>query len=231
MLVKKISHLIRARFPYIYITTFEEERVTSLLNSIVTNEKLVKYPREVYVWTQTKGFVNYGSNKQIAGTSCPCKALEFIQKHDKDSVFVFYDLHVSFGINNRPPDYNLIRNLRDLVAFLKTSKIRKNVFFVAPELIIPSTLQKDITILDLPLPRLPEIKSKLDKMIQQNAGVNAKELSEDDKEKLCKAAQGLTLKEIENAFALSMVNDGSISVEDLKTIMDEKMQVIKKKGI
>ena len=42
MLVKKISHLIRARFPYIYITTFEEERVTSLLNSIVTNEKLVK---------------------------------------------------------------------------------------------------------------------------------------------------------------------------------------------
>jgi len=231
MLVKKISHLIRARFPYIYITTFEEERVTSLLNSIVTNEKLVKYPREVYVWTQTKGFVNYGSNKQIAGTSCPCKALEFIQKHDKDSVFVFYDLHVSFGINNRPPDYNLIRNLRDLVAFLKTSKIRKNVFFVAPELIIPSTLQKDITILDLPLPRLPEIKSKLDKMIQQNAGVNAKELSEDDKEKLCKAAQGLTLKEIENAFALSMVNDGSISVEDLKTIMDEKMQVIKKNGI
>ncbi len=231
MLVKKISHLIRARFPYVYITTFEEERVTSLLNSIVTNEKLVKYPREVYVWTQTKGFINYGSNKQIAGTSCPCKALEFIQKHDKDSVFIFYDLHVSFGINNRPPDFNLIRNLRDLVTFLKTSKIRKNVFFVAPELIIPCTLQKDITILDLPLPKLPEIKSKLDKMIQQNSGVNAKTLSDDDKEKLCKAAQGLTIKEIENAFALSMVNDGSISVDDLKTIMDEKMQVIKKNGI
>lgn len=231
MLVKKISHLIRARFPYIYITTFEEERVTSLLNSIVTNEKLVKYPRELYVWTQTRGFINYGTNKQVAGTSCPCKALDFVQKHDKDSVFIFYDLHVNFGVNNRPPDYNLIRTLRDLVPFLKTSKVRKNVFFVAPDLIIPCTLQKDITILDLPLPKLPEIKSKLDKMITQNKGVNAAELSEDDKEKLCKAAQGLTLKEIENAFALSMVNDGAITINDLKTIMDEKKQVIKKNGI
>jgi len=53
----KLADLIRARFPMIYITTFEEERVTSLLNSIVTNEKLVKYPREVYVWTQKKGLL------------------------------------------------------------------------------------------------------------------------------------------------------------------------------
>ena len=31
LLVKKISNLIRARFPYIYMTTYEEDRATSLI--------------------------------------------------------------------------------------------------------------------------------------------------------------------------------------------------------
>lgn len=38
MLEKKIANLLRARFPYIYLTTYEEERATSMLRSIVQNE-------------------------------------------------------------------------------------------------------------------------------------------------------------------------------------------------
>ena len=231
MLVKKLSNLIRARFPYIYITTYEEERVTALIKSIVQNPKLIKFPREVYIWTQTNGFVNDETEKAVAGTSSPSKALDFIQTHDKDSVFIFYDLHIHFGMKNRNPDYDLVRKLRDLVTFLKTSQVRKNVFFVAPDLVIPDTLQKDITICNFPLPTMEEIKKKLNMMIAQNTKVKSDNLSEEDKERLCKGALGLTLQESENAFALAMVNDGKIDISDLKIIMNEKMQVIKKTGI
>lgn len=231
MLVKKLSNLIRARFPYIYITTYEEDRVTALIKGIVQNPKLIKFPREVYIWTQTNGFVNDETEKAVAGTSSPSKALDFIQTHDKDSVFIFYDLHIHFGMKNRNPDYDLVRKLRDLVTFLKTSQVRKNVFFVAPDLIIPDTLQKDITICNFPLPTMEEIKKKLNTMIAQNTKVKSDELTEEDKDKLCKGALGLTLQEAENAFALAMVNDGKINVSDLKIIMNEKMQVIKKTGI
>lgn len=231
MLVKKLSNLIRARFPYIYITTYEEERVTALIKSIVQNPKLIKFPREVYIWTQTNGFVNDETEKAVAGTSSPSKALDFIQTHDKDSVFIFYDLHIHFGMKNRNPDYDLVRKLRDLVTFLKTSQVRKNVFFVAPDLVIPDTLQKDITICNFPLPTMEEIKKKLNMMIAQNTKVKSDNLSEEDKERLCKGALGLTLQEAENAFALAMVNDGKIDISDLKIIMNEKMQVIKKTGI
>ena len=231
MLVKKISNLIRARFPYIYMTTYEEERATSLIKKIVTDPKLIKFPRELYIWTQTNGFINDETEKPVAGTSCPSKALEFIQKHDKDSVFIFYDLHVYFGIKNRVPDYDLVRKLRDLVGVLKTSQARKNVFFIAPDLVIPDTLQKDMTICDFPLPSQEEIKKKLNLMIAQNKKVKSDSLTEADKEKLCKAALGLTLQEAENSFALAMVNDGKITSDDIKIIMDEKMQVIKKTGI
>lgn len=227
---KKLSNLLRARFPYIYITTYEEERATSIIRNLVKNEELIKYPRELFIWTQTNGFVCDDTEKTVPNTVNPIKALEFIEKHDKASVFIFYDIHVNFGIKNRVPDYNLIRKMRDIVYELKTGDIRKNVIFISPELVIPDTMQKDITILDFPLPALPEIKAKLNSMLQQNSKVH-NELTESDKEKLCKAALGLTMQEVENAFALSIVNNGKITINDLKTILQEKMQVIKKTGI
>ena len=48
---------------------------------------------------------------------------------------------------------------------------------------------------------------------------------EDDKEKLSKAALGLTMQEAENAFALAMVNDGKINKDDLSVILEEKVQL------
>src|SRR5574344_2502570 len=68
-------------------------------------------------------------------------------------------------------------------------------------------------------------------MLSQNKQIDISLLSDEGKEKLCKAALGLTLQEAENAFALAMVNDGKIDEGDLGIILSEKMQVIKKTGI
>ena len=228
---KKLSNLIRARFPYIYIPTYEEDRVSEAIRVLASDEKQVKLPREIYTWTQTKGIYSETDKKAVPNTSCPNAALGFVEKCDKNAIFLFYDFHVNFGVKNRQPDYDVIRKLRDMVSALKTSPARKNIIFIAPELVIPDTLQKDITIFDFPLPKLEEVKDKLNKMLSQNSMVKTDNLDEEDKDKLCKAALGLTLQEAENAFALAMVNDGKLDVTDLKIIMNEKMQVIKKTGI
>lgn len=228
-IVVQLSRLFRARFPYIYITTWEEERAISLIKKISKSEKLIRVAREVYVWTQTNGFVVDG--QKIDGTQSPDKAIDFIRDCNKNSVFVMCDFHVFFGVKGRQVDYNVVRRLRDNLSDLKTSKFRKNVIFLASELLIPETMQKEITILDMPLPTLSEIKAKFDKMITQNTQIDTSGLDEEGKEKLCKAAMGLTLQEAENAFALAMVNDGKVDVSDLDIILSEKMQIIKKTGI
>ncbi len=228
-IITQLSMLFRARFPYIYITTWEEERAISLIKKIAASEKLIKVPREVYTWTQTNGFML--GNQKLDGTNSPDKALEFIKECNKNAVFVMCDFHVYFGVKGRQVDYNVVRRLRDIIAELKTSRYRKNVIFIASELLIPESMQKEVTILDMPLPTLDEIKAKLNKMITQNNQIDTSELDEEGKEKLCKAAQGLTLQEAENAFALAMVNDGKIDGKDLGIILSEKMQVIKKTGI
>ena len=53
----KLSELLRARFPMIYITTFVEDRVTKYIKSIANDAKQVKFPREVFTWTQTNGYI------------------------------------------------------------------------------------------------------------------------------------------------------------------------------
>ena len=226
----KLSNLLRARFPMIYVTTFEEDRATKYIKSIATDVKQVKFAREVFTWTQTNGLVNDKTGKVVSDTTCPCKMLEYIRKYDKDAVFIIYDFHVNFGVKNRAADYNVIRKIRDIIPDLKLGTVRKTIFFIAPELIIPEPLQKEITIFDFPLPTLKEIRAKFDSMLNQNKAVEAS-LSEEEKDKLCKAALGLTLQEAESAFALAMVNDGKICMKDLATILEEKVQVIKKTGI
>lgn len=61
----KLSNLIRARFPVIYITTFEEDRVTKYIKSVVTDVKQVKFAREVFTWTQTNGLYNTTTSKTV----------------------------------------------------------------------------------------------------------------------------------------------------------------------
>ena len=230
MSIQKLSNLLRARFPLIYVTTYEEERVGEAIKD--TLEKMnAKVQRELYSWTQTTGLLNESTGKVITGTQAPLKALEYIEKYANNAVFVLYDFHVNFGCKCRQPDYDVVRKLRDLVPLLKTSASRKNIVFVSPELVIPDTLQKEITIVDFPLPNLEEIKAKLNKMLAQNKNVKCDTLTEEGKDRICKCALGLTLQEAENAFALAMVNDGRIDDSDIKIILDEKAQIIKKSGI
>lgn len=228
-IIVQLSRLFRARFPYIYLTTWEEERAIALINKIAKSEKLIRFTRDVYIWTQTNGFTLNG--QKIDGTNSPDKAIDFIKEANKNAVFVLCDFHVYFGVKGRQVDYNVVRKLRDIIGELKTSKYRKNVIFLASEVLIPETMQKEITLLDMPLPTLEEIKAKLDKMITQNNQIDTVDLDEEGKERLCKAALGLTLQEAENAFALAMVNDGKIDGKDLSIILSEKMQVIRKTGI
>ena len=226
---KKLSHLLKARFPLIYIATYEEERATKFIKSIVLDKTQVKYTREVFIWTQATGLKN--DDNVISNTSNPNKLIEYIEKYDKDAVFLLYDFHVFFGTKQKPPEATIVRAIRDLVPVLKTSQARKNIIFISPDLVIPDTLQKDIVIYDFPLPKLEEIKIRLNKLISANKRIKIDTLSEEEKDKLCKAALGLTMQEAENAFALAMVQDGMLNKDDIQVILEEKMQVIRKTGL
>ena len=227
--LEKLGGLLKARFPFIYIPTWEEERATQMIRDVAHNPDIIKTVRKVFVWTQTNGWIDE-SGSQIKSTSDPIAAIGFIQTVNENAVFIFKDFHVYFGVKNRPTEHNIVRKLRDIIVTLKTGAMRKNVIFISPELLIPDDMQKEISVFEFPLPTVDEIKEKLNEMLSVNAAVENR-LSEEDKEKLSKAALGLTLQETENAFARAMVESGRICIDSLDIIFDEKNQVIRKTGI
>lgn len=225
----KLGGLLKARFPFIYIQTWEEDRAIEMIYSVVKEPEIIKTVRSVFIWTQTNGFVDE-NGVQVKSTNDPIAAINFINSSDKNAVFVLKDFHVYFGVKNRPVEYNIVRKLRDIVPGLKNGSIKKNVILISPELLIPDDMQKDISVFEFPLPSVDEIKEKLNEMLNTNTMV-VNCLSEEDKEKLSKAALGLTLQESENAFARAMVEDGQMNLEDINIIFEEKKQVIRKTGI
>ncbi|MGH7140647.1 MAG: hypothetical protein ACREHD_33360, partial [Pirellulales bacterium] len=227
-----VANLLKARFPLLYISTWEEERAVAAVNQMAVNEALIKTPRKVFTWSLTMGLVGDGQALKEE-TKAPLKALELIEKCADPAVFVLKDFHVYFGAQGRAPDFQVIRRVRDLVPLLKQSPKPKNVVFVSPTLVLPYDLQKDVTVVDFDLPGFEEIKGVLIEMVAANreSGRIRIELDEQGAERLVKAALGLTLQEAENAFARAMVQDGRLNVDDVEVILDEKQQIIKKTQI
>ncbi len=229
---KTLANLLRARFPYLYVSTSEESRVLALISSVASNVALIRTPRKLFEWSLTDGLTDSG---KASGddTKSALKALEFIEKYQEAAIFVLKDFHVFFGANNRQADIQVIRKIRDLLSNLKQSKSPKNVVFVTPMLLLPADLEKDITIVEFALPSFEEISKVLKQMIETNrhSGRIEINLSDEEEERLAKAALGLTLYEAENAFARAMVEDGKLDISDVEVILEEKRQTIRKSGI
>lgn len=228
---ENLVNMFKARFPVLYIITWEEERATNLINEISNDESIIKTKRNVYIWNQVDGIVVDNCYAK-EDTKQPIKVLEFIEKCDEPAIFVLKDLHVYLNTSSKLYDYNIIRKIRNIIAKIKSGIAPQNIVLISPIMVLPNELQKDITILEFELPNIDEIRTSLDEIIVANEGgriiIN---LDDNERDKLCKAALGLTLQEAENAFAKAMVKDGTLDINDLDVILDEKCQIIKKTGI
>ena len=211
-----IETLIRARYPLSYVVSFEESRVDDEMSRITKDRK-----KELYKWSITKG-LEMPDGSLLSDFKDPIKVLEYILQADVNGVFVMKDYHPYL---NEPV---VVRKLRDVAHALKTSM--KNVVFISPVLKIPMELEKEFSVIDYNLPRKEEI-SEIIKNISANIGdISKLEISKNPTlfQKVTEAALGLTAEEAENVFAKSLVQTGDF---DLKIILSEKEQIIRKSGV
>lgn len=211
-----IETLIRARYPLIYVVSFEENRVESELLRITQNRK-----KQIYKWSITNGLEN-PDGSFLGEFKDPIKVLEYILQSDINGIFVMKDYHPYL---NEPV---VVRRLRDVAHSLKTSM--KNVVFLSPVLKVPVELEKEISVVDYNLPGKEEI-GQIVKSISESIGESDKlEISKNPMllQKVVEAALGLTAEEAENVFAKSLVQTGDFN---LRIILSEKEQIIRKSGV
>lgn len=224
---KNFSNLVNAGFPYMYVQSYEEERVIHAISRALNNHELVRTPRELYVWSETDGFFSDG--KRIRETRNPVEAIEYVANAENSGVYVLKDFHIFFGAErNTHPDHVVIRRLRDALPILKAT--RKSIVFLSPRLVIPADMEKEISVVDFPLPTEEELGGLLEELV---LGLNpaAVRVTDEEKRELIRSALGLTMQEAENAFSRAIVAQRGLTKEAVSIIHEEKNQVVRKTGV
>src|SRR2546421_7541456 len=142
---KDLEHLMRARYPLIYILSSEEKRVEESIRRVLQSRERDKGVKtKIYTWSVTEG-VRVGGEAQ-GDSKDPLKALRFIleAKKDERAIFILRDLH---AFQKNP---EVVRLLRDLARNLKETL--KTVFMISPLLLIPPELDKEVAVGEDPPP-------------------------------------------------------------------------------
>lgn len=219
---KEIEVFIRARYPIIYVVSWEEERVDEYLHDVAN-----QLGKKLFLWSTTRGIIPYGLSPESQknknpSTTDPLIALDEVFTQVEPSIYVFKDFH-SFM-----KEISICRKLRDIANYLRNSY--KSLVITSPVLVIPPELEKDMTVVDFELPDKDDLKGLLSQIIQEvknRPEINVN-LDQDTRDKIIDAATGLTLKEAENVFAKTLVMREKLDVQSIKDILSEKKQIIRK---
>lgn len=220
--VQELDTLVRARYPLVYLVTSEEARLEAILGELAD-----QHGKTLLGWTVTKGFRRLGGPKGAVpeGALEPRAAVDAVERLADPSLVVLKDFHPYLQ------DPTVVRALRDLAHALKATYT--TVILLSPTLAIPPELEKELSVLDIPLPTyqdLIELLKEIVGVVRKNNRAKV-ELTKDDADQLVKAALGLTLAEAESAFAKAIAHDGRLSRDDVPLVMEEKRQVIRKSGL
>jgi SpoVK/Ycf46/Vps4 family AAA+-type ATPase len=224
---EELETLVAARYPIIYVLSSEETRVQQIAAQLAASRG-----KKLFEWSCVTGMTPAGSSiqsqkfRQSSGKD-PLIALDQVIDLVDPAIFLFKDLH-PFLTAQRP---EVTRKLKEIALQLKNS--RKTILIVSPVLQVPPELEKELTILSLPLPAKLELGQLLDSIAEDLRGEGQAliDASPASREKLLGAALGLTLTEAENVFARMIVQNRRLAGEDISAVLEEKRQIIKKSGV
>jgi hypothetical protein len=221
--VQELDVLVRARYPLVYLVTSEEQRVEAILAGLAET-----HGKALLGWSAASGLRRLGGARTGGAPEearAPLEALGAVARLGDPSLVVLRDFHPYLG------DPAVVRALRELGHALKSTYT--TVVLCSPVLVIPPEIEKEVSVLDVPLPTYRDLLQLLKEIVGVlRQGRSARvDLTREDADALIKAALGLTLSEAENAFAKAIAWDGGLSREDVSRVLEEKRQVIRKSGL
>lgn len=212
-----LSRYIDAGFPIIYINTFEEDKVDSIVCEISAG-------KEVYEWNETNGYIDFETKAAIQEGCSLERMLDQLKTPDllDRKIILLKDIT---SYLDEPKIVSKIKGIARLI----NQGADATVIIVSTILVIPKDLEKFITILEMDYLNTEEIKIVIKNFMNDNS--ISTEVEDHLLDEFASAFKGLTEFEISNLLALSYADDGELTKKDLQLIFDQKQQMIKKAGI
>jgi AAA+ superfamily predicted ATPase len=197
--IAEVRAAIAARVPIVYVGTHEEQRALDLLTEAVGATRFTS-------WTSTRGLDG------DATTLTPIAAIQAPFTRERP-VRILFDIHPYLT------DALVVRALRDFARTVRATGAVLILVSPAPE--VPAELDRDTTVIDLPLPGAAEVGALYDQemtRIQAPEGLT--------REGFVRAALGLTQGEVLRAFRLAAMMPDVESA--LARVVAEKQSTLRK---
>ena len=240
--VHDLRTLIRSSHPLVVIETVEEERVLALLQSVTAQERM-----PLFEWSVTRGLTRADDGPTLSKlTATPLAVLQHLHGLTVEAVFWLKDLGPHLQ------DFAVCRQLREVAAVY--SRTRATCVLTGHPIALPLDLDKIAVRLDLKLPDREELRSMLQGLLQSlgprsvsrpHSTIRVRSLlnslgkartpdnnpAGDESDSILRALQGFTLHQARQVIAHCLVERGTLSAEDVRTILKRKMQAIKDGGL
>ena len=210
---------IEARYPVLWLVSFEERRVEKLLEGLAA-ESGFKY----WCWSVSRGL--YSGEKKKWEALGREKVLTTIDEkisksQNENNIFLLKDISGYFH------SHEFLRKFRDLPAIIDENQPLNTVCILSPTLTeIPPELDEDIVVIELSLPDYDEIEEMVittfGKLIPEKWYPSTRAI-------LYKSLQGLSMDNIRRVVRKAITrNNGKLTEDCISFIQEEKQQVIKK---
>ncbi|MBI5827424.1 MAG: AAA family ATPase [Deltaproteobacteria bacterium] len=213
---------IEARYPILWLVSFEERRVERIVESLSEQMKL-----NFWSWSVSRGL--YGGEKKKREQMGKEKILSAIEERitkteSANNIFLLKDIAGYFHSSE------FLRKFRDLPAIMEEQHALNTVCILSPTLSeIPPELEEDMVVLELSLPDFDEIAEMVTRtyghLIPEKWHASTRAI-------LYKSLQGLSMDNVRRVIRKAIsLNNGSLNEDCIAYIQDEKQQIIKKQKI
>lgn len=211
-----IASYIDALYPIIYINHFDFKIIDEIIADITDNRKIVEYNNGL-------GIVDF----KTKSTMKECDLYNFLNLVKDDGYehamfIVLKDVHNQL---DKPEIISLLKYIAE--RNLYNENYNASVFIVSSKLCIPDELEDLITVFDMPLPSVSEIKN-----IMVNFTKDLKiDVTDDVLSEIALSFKGLNEFQVKQILNLAYQDGGCIDFDDKRLILSQKEQLIKKAGL
>ena len=213
---------IEARYPILWLVSFEERRVERIIENLCDSMKL-----SFWSWSVSRGL--YGGEKKKREPIGREKILPVIEEkitkgENINNLFLLKDIASYFS------SHEFLRRFRDLPTIIDERHTVNTIIILSPTLgEIPPELEEDIVVLELSLPDYDEIAEMVSRtyghLIPSSWHASTRSI-------LYKSLQGLSMDNIRRVVRKAIsLNNGFLNETCISYIQDEKQQIIKKQKI
>ncbi len=219
---KEIKIHIEARYPVLWLVSFEERRAEKILEEMCRAAGF-----KFWSWSVSRGLYSAEKKKwePLGREKVLTTIEEKIQKAAEDNnLFLLKDIAGYFN------SHEFLRKFRDIPAIIDEQSPINTVCILSPTLTeIPPELEEDIVVIELSLPDYNEIEEMVlktfGKLIPEKWHGSTRAV-------LYKSLQGLSMDNIRRVVRKAVsLNNGSLNEDCINNIQEEKQQIIKKQKI